>query len=216
MCGIGWHQPCSGARKQHQSQPYPPTKKGRIRVELECRLRSLAKQGGRALIVRAGDFFGPQAGNNWFAQGLIKPRQAVDRIRYPGRKSIDHQWSYIPDVARGMVALIETRDASQPFETFHMAGHWDRDGRQMVLAICRVAARHGGAAPEVSAFPWWLLKLASPFNTTFKELQEMRYLWRQPIRMESAKLRARLGHEPLPPWDEAVEATLLGQPCCGA
>ena len=48
----------------------PVTVKGRIRAEMERRLREAAASGVRTLIVRAGDFFGPRAGNNWFAQGL--------------------------------------------------------------------------------------------------------------------------------------------------
>ena len=31
------------------------------------------RPGVRTLIVRAGDFFGPHAGNNWFSGGLIAP-----------------------------------------------------------------------------------------------------------------------------------------------
>jgi nucleoside-diphosphate-sugar epimerase len=39
----------------------------------------------------------------------------------------------------------------------------------------------------------------------------MRYQWRQPVRMTSARLREVLGREPHTPLDEAVEATLAGQ-----
>jgi nucleoside-diphosphate-sugar epimerase len=50
----------------------PVTAKGRIRVEMERRLREAASTEVGLLIVRAGDFFGPKAGNNWFSQGLVK------------------------------------------------------------------------------------------------------------------------------------------------
>ena len=43
----------------------PVTRKGAIRVEMERRLEAAARQGTQAIIVRAGDFFGPAAGNNW-------------------------------------------------------------------------------------------------------------------------------------------------------
>jgi nucleoside-diphosphate-sugar epimerase len=65
--------------------------------------------------------------------------------------------------------------------------------------------------PRVSAFPWWLVSLASPFVTTFREMLEMRYLWRESIRMDNSRLIAVLGKEPHTPLDEAVEATLIGQ-----
>jgi hypothetical protein len=50
----------------------PVTAKGRIRAEMERRLREAASTEVGLLIVRAGDFFGPKAGNNWFSQGLVK------------------------------------------------------------------------------------------------------------------------------------------------
>jgi hypothetical protein len=63
------------------------------------------------------------------------------------------------------------------------------------------------------AFPWWLLRLASAFVTTLREMMEMRYLWRQPVRMSNAHLTAVFGHEPHTPLDEAAHATLAGLGC---
>ena len=188
----------------------PVTRKGAIRVEMEARLRAASERGARALIVRAGDFFGPQAGNNWFSQGLIKPGKPVAAVSNPAAPGAGHQWAYLPDVARTMVALLARRDTLPAFARFHMAGHWDATGREMAEAIQRVVARRSGRAPRISAFPWWLLNLASPFVTTFKEMREMRYLWQRPVRMGNARLVATLGHEPHTPLDEAVEASLLG------
>lgn len=190
----------------------PVTRKGAIRVEMEARLRAATERGMRALIVRAGDFFGPQVGNNWFSQGLIKPGKAVTSISNPAAPGVGHQWAYLPDVARTMVELLARRNALPSFASFHMAGHWDATGREMAEAIQRVAARHG-RKPRIAALPWWLLKLASPFVTTLKEMQEMRYLWQQPVRMDNRRLVATLGHEPHTPLDEAVETALRGLGC---
>jgi nucleoside-diphosphate-sugar epimerase len=198
------------------SPQHPVTRKGAIRVEMERRLLAARKAGARVLIVRAGDFFGPQAGNNWFAQGLVKPAKAVTAVSHPGRHGVGHQWAYLPDVARTMVELLARRDSLDAFATFHMAGHWDADGSQMVEAIRRVVARRTGKTPRVSAFPWWLLTLLSPFVTTFREMQEMRYLWREPVQLDNARLKAALGQEPHTPLDEAVEATLVGLRCFAA
>jgi len=191
----------------------PVTRKGAIRVEMEARLRAASERGMRALVVRAGDFFGPRAGNNWFSQGLLKPGKPVTRITNPAAPGAGHQWAYLPDVARTMVELLARRDTLPAFASFHMAGHWDATGREMAEAIQRVVARHAGKPPRIAAFPWWLLNLASPFVVTFREMREMRYLWRQPVRMDNARLVAALGHEPHTPLDEAVEASLRGLGC---
>ena len=197
-----------------ESPQHPLTRKGGIRVEMERRLESFTRNGGRALIVRAGDFFGPIApGNNWFSQGLIKPGQSVRKISYPGARGVGHQWSYLPDVARTIVELLARRDSLAPFAIFHMKGHFDQDGTQMTQAIRRVVARETGTEPVVAAFPWWLLMLGAAFVTTFREMLEMRYLWRVPLRMDNARLRAVIDTEPHTPLDEAVEATLVGLRC---
>ena len=195
------------------SPQHPVTRKGAIRVELERRLLEASRRGARVIIVRAGDFFGPKVGNSWFSQGLVKPGQPVKAVSNPGDRGVGHQWSYLPDVARTMVELLARRDTLDAFASFHMAGHWDADGTQMATAIKRVVGRLTGAEPRVTRFPWWLLTLASPFMATFRELREMRYLWRTAVRMDNARLIAVLGHEPHTPLDEAIEATLVGLGC---
>jgi nucleoside-diphosphate-sugar epimerase len=187
---------------------HPRSRKGAIRVEMEQRLQQASGERVRVVIVRAGDYFGPGAGNTWFSQGLVKPGKPVKSISAPGQRGIGHLWSYLPDVARTMVELLARRDTLPAFANFHMQGHWDADGTQMNQAICRVVARRTGATPRVTAFPWWILPLAAPFITVFREMREMRYLWQHPLRMDNTQLLATLQHEPHTPLDEAVEATL--------
>ena len=193
----------------------PVTKKGRIRVEMERRLEDFAEQGGQVIIVRAGDFFGPNAANNWFSQGLIKPNKPVKTISNPSKINVGHQWAYLPDVAATMVKLIETRDTLDAFSTFHMSGFWDEDGMQMAKAIRRIVEENTGKIPKISASPWWLMQLIAPFNETLREMMEMKYLWQQPIRMNNTKLIQQLGKEPSTPIDQAIEETLRGLNCLG-
>lgn len=202
--------PASGDLLAEDAPQRPLTRKGAIRVELEARLERASTQGARVIIVRAGDFFGPRAGNNWFSQGLVKPGQPVRSVLYPGAPGIGHQWSYLPDVARTMLRLLAVRATLPPFARFHMAGHWDHDGRQMTGAIVRVVEQATGARPALKYFPWWLVALASPFVTTLREMREMRYLWQTPLCMDNTQLLAVLGQEPHTPLDEAVRATLAG------
>jgi nucleoside-diphosphate-sugar epimerase len=85
----------------------------------------------------------------------------------------------------------------------------------MCAAIARVVARHGGRA-SIGRFPWWLVRLATPFNETLRELWDMRYLWRQPVRLNNARLVDVLGAEPHTPLDVAVAHTLEGLGCLAA
>src|SRR5215472_11817148 len=69
---------------REESPQNATTHKGRIRIELEKRLKDASRQGVRSLIVRFGDFFGPKPGNNWFSQGMISSGGPLKSITYPG------------------------------------------------------------------------------------------------------------------------------------
>lgn len=133
-------------------------------------------------------------------------------ITYPGAQGAGHQWAYLPDVAETMVQLVNRESELGAFERFHMGGHWDGDGSQMVDAIKKAAKN---PRLPVKSFPWMFMKLASPFMSLFRELMEMRYLWNTPVRLRNDKLVAFLGAEPHTPLNEAVRQTLAGLGCLG-
>ncbi|MEJ8311596.1 NAD-dependent epimerase/dehydratase family protein [Agrobacterium larrymoorei] len=192
-----------------KSPQRPKTRKGKIRVEMEGRLHAASTRGVPVLIVRAGDFFGPKARNNWFSQGLVQPGQPVRSISNPGSPGVGHQWAYLPDVAETMMRLLERANELPAFSVFHMEGFWDANGRHLPAAIERVVGLH----VKMKRVPWWLFRLCSPFVPLFKELQEMRYLWQRELRMSNEKLLEFLGDEPRTPIDEAVFVTLKDLDC---
>ncbi|HEX8704913.1 MAG TPA: NAD(P)H-binding protein [Myxococcaceae bacterium] len=192
---------------KEDSPQHPHTRKGQLRVAMEHRLEEEAARGARVLIVRAGDFFGPRAGNNWFSQGLVKPGARPRTITDPNDPGIGHAWAYLPDLAATLAALAEREEELPPFARFHFAGHWLEDGGEMARSIQRVL---GSPSPSIRRMPWTLLRLAAPFNVTLRELLEMRYLWQTPVRLDNTRLLAFLGKEPHTPLDVAVRTTLQG------
>ena len=193
-----------------ESPQNPTTVKGRIRVALEQKLEAAAMRGTKVILVRAGDFFGPGAGNNWFAQAVIKPGKPVTSITNPASQGVGHQWAYLPDVAETMVQLVERADQLPTYARFHMEGFWDHDGEQLGQAIRRVTGRAG---LPFKRFPWWALHIAKPFAPLFRELLEMRYLWQRALHMRNDKLVAVLGAEPRTAIDLAVRETLQSLGC---
>ncbi len=198
--GSGTSGPLTETTPQQAS-----TRKGAIRVQMEAMLKA---SGVPALVVRAGDFFSPQPGNNWFSQGLIKPGQPVKVVTYPGEPGVGHSWAYLPDLGETIARLLDHEAQLGQFETFHFRGHWDADGSAMVAAIDRVA---GGV--KVKRLQWGLLRLVTPFVTVLREMMEMRYLWRESFALDNAKLVALIGKEPHTPLDAAVRDTLSGLRC---
>jgi nucleoside-diphosphate-sugar epimerase len=195
------------------SPQHPRTRKGAIRVEMERRLAQAGETGVRSTVVRAGDFFGGRnAASSMFAHGVVKAGQPLTAVSTPVERGAGHAWAYLPDLAQTVAALAD-RDGGQAFETYHFAGHFDPDATRMIAAVRAAAGR-----PDLplKAFPWSAVMLASPFVTTLRELMEMRYLWRQTLQLDNAKLVRTLGAEPHTPWEEAVRATLIGLGCLPA
>jgi nucleoside-diphosphate-sugar epimerase len=189
----------------------PITRKGAIRVELERRLRAAAGAGAPALILRAGDFFGPNTtGNSYFSAAMVQPGKPVKRIIEPARRGVSHAWAYLPDLGETIARVIDRNDALGDFEMFHFAGHQLATG-EMAAAIRKETGHlHLRAWP----FPWPLVAALRPVVPLFREMAEMRYLWRESISLDGGKLQSFLGDAlPATPLDEAVRATLLGLGC---
>jgi len=187
------------------SPQHPLTEKGRIRVALERRLEIASREGAPALIVRYGDFFGPAPGSNWFSQGLVTPGKRLNGITYPGRQGVGHTWAYLPDAAETIARLLDRADALEPFARFHFSGVWDEDGTAMTRAIAEAVGRPD---TKVKSLPWRLLWLVGLVRETPREIYRMRYLWRNPIRLDNARLANFLGQEPHTPLREAVGRTI--------
>jgi nucleoside-diphosphate-sugar epimerase len=180
---------------------------------MEKRLREATTLGVRTLIVRAGDYFGPRAGNNWFTQGLLAGSTQVRRVFYPGPRELGHSWAYLPDVAETVARLLEAEDRLEAFAVFHFRGHWLARGVEMAETIGRVA---GLRTKRIFGFPWWAVRIAAPFVEVCREMLEMRYLWRVAAELDNTKLRSVIGVEPHTPLEEAVRAALANQTVAGA
>jgi nucleoside-diphosphate-sugar epimerase len=196
---------------REDSAQRPTTRKGAIRVAMEQRLRAAASAGAPALIVRAGDFFGPNTtGNSYFSAAMIQPGKPVTRIIEPARPGASHAWGYLPDIGETIARLADRQGELGDFETFHFAGHQLAPG-EMAAAIRRATGKPGLRAWP---FPWPMIVALQPFVRLFREMAEMRYLWRETISLDGGKLKAFLGEAlPATPLDDAVRDTLVGLGC---
>jgi nucleoside-diphosphate-sugar epimerase len=202
--------PDAGALIDERAPQHPPTRKGKIRVEMEAMLRQAAPSGVRSLVVRAGDFFGPHGPSSWFSGAMVQPGKPVRFVIYPGPRDVGHAFAYLPDLAEIVARLAEAETGLAPVETVHVAGHWLERGVEMAEAIRRVA---GSPHTPILPFPAAVLYLAAPFSTMLREAIEMRYLWQRPIRLDNRKLTALIGAEPHTPLDEAVRTSLAALGC---
>lgn len=206
--------PDSGAAIAEDAPQAPVTRKGKIRVEMEAMLRDATLPdsvgGARVLIVRAGDYFGPAGPNSLLTWLLNRRKNRMTSVYAPGEADIGHAFAYLPDLGETTARLLEREADLAPFDVFHFKGHFTQGAQGLAEAIRRVS---GQPRLPINPFPYPLIYALSPFVEMFRELLEMRYLWRQPIGLANAKLVAFLGEEPHTPLDTAVRATLSDMGC---
>jgi len=162
---------------------HPRGSKGAIRAEMERRITAAASEV-TSLILRAGDFFGPDAKQSWFTQAMAK--QPLQRIINPGKPGVGHSWAYLPDLAETFAQLLELPEGVLArAERLQFAGFWDHDGRQMARLLREAVG--DPALPERS-FPWWFMRLAAPFGGFPREVVEVAPFWRHPMRLDNGRL----------------------------
>jgi nucleoside-diphosphate-sugar epimerase len=191
-----------------ESTPMHPTmRKGRTRVEVEQRIQEACDRGMRAIVLRAGDFFGSGRGS-WFDLVIAKELER-SRITYPGPDNVVHPWAYVPDLAKTAVLLAERRATFGAFETFGFPGH-AVTGRELIGAI-ETAMR---AKYNVRHMSWWMVKTFGQLMAMGRELAELDYLWRVPHSIDGSKVKAAIGNVPHTPLHRAVAMSLrnLGYP----
>ena len=176
------------------------------RIALEAALAEAALAHGapgvRSIVIRAGDFLG-DAGT-WLDLAMGKGL-AQGKFVQMGPADLPHAWAWLPDLARVFVAVAERRAGLAPHASLNCAGI-TLTGAELQAAFEAALGR----PLKRSAFPWPLLRLATPFSPMLRSLFEMRYLWQRPHRLDDAPLRALLGTLPATPLAEVVQQCLAG------
>ncbi|HTM79044.1 MAG TPA: NAD-dependent epimerase/dehydratase family protein, partial [Devosia sp.] len=107
-----------------QTSQHAEAPRGEIRIRLEQMLKSAADAGHfRAIILRAGDFYGPGNRAEWFEQAMLMD-YAKGTVHHMGDLDLRHSWAYLPDLAEAFAVLAEQRTKFAAFENFHFAGNW--------------------------------------------------------------------------------------------
>jgi nucleoside-diphosphate-sugar epimerase len=185
-----------------ETTPMQPTsRKGKLREEMELRLREASERGVRTIVLRAGDFFGKGRGS-WFDLVLVKDL-ARGKVTYPGPLDIVHEWAYLPDYVEALVALADVRAMLSPFETFGFPGH-AVTGQQFVSAIAKAV----GHPLKVGHINWWMMRTVGSIWKMGRELADIGYLWQVQHQIDGRKLAAAIGKLPHTPLDVAITRSL--------
>ena len=173
---------------------------------MEARLRTAAVNGARVIIVRAGDFIGRGA-SSWL-QFTIKRTRRGYTVNAPSEPGLVHTYAYLPDMAQVAADLVAHQEDLPAFNVFHLKGY-----RVSYLDIAAAIEQASGQPVKIGRFPWWLMKLVSPFVPLVRSLLEMRYLWRVELNLDDRKLQEFYGRSVnyTPLATAMVEAGLIEQ-----
>ena len=194
---------------------YSYSEPDRVMAETSPRLATGGKRGVRTALLQArgasatptvsvvaGDFFGPRVRMAHGGERMVVPILAGRNVSVIGSKRQSHSFTYVPDLARAMIAAADRPSAWNA--VWHAPTGPALSQRELAHAF---AAAAGQPAPKVRALPGWALRAAAAFSPDARELAEMLYQFERPFIMDSAASEAALGvsHTPL---ETAAAATV--------
>ena len=145
----------------------PNSRKGRIRVEMEQAYRDA---GVRTIVLRAGNFIDPDQNGDVMSMMIMRAAKR-GKVTHAGDPDQSQAYAYVPDWARAAVGLAAIRDQLAAFEDVPFAGH-----AFTLRALTATLTERTGRKFKLTAFPWWLMAVLSPFIEVVRELREMRYM----------------------------------------
>lgn len=182
---------------------HPQTPRGEIRVRVEQLYQAAAARGDiQVLILRAGDFYGPESKGDWFDLVMLA-QVSKGKLQLMGTRGVGHSWAYLPDLGRAFEKLAWHRKELGAFETFHFAGNYVTPEQmgEVIIAAAPVALK-------VSLFQRWLFGAIGLVNPLMREVGKMGYLWEHPMELKDARLDAIVGPGFATPFNEAVAETV--------
>ena len=180
----------------------PEKERGEIRKRSEALLEAASRRGHiQAIVLRAGDFYGPGTSGDWFDQSVFREAKK-GKISLMGTPGVGHSWAYLPDLAKAFEKLAWHRKELAAFENFHFAGNFITP-EQMGAAIM-------AAAPvplKVGYTPRILFTLMGITDPIMRDIGRMGYLWSNPMELKDQRLDALLGPNFGTPFEQAMAET---------
>ena len=178
------------------------TRKGRVRAEMAAELlQAHAKGRVRVAIGRASDFFGPEVLESAMGARVFRAALRGQAAGVVGNIKLPHTYSYVPDVARGLVMLGQRDEALG--EVWHLPGPETVTTREFLTIVFAET----GHQPKVHRTGKPMLRLLGFFNPQIRELAEMMYQFQEPFVVEHTKFVDAFG-DISTPLTEAIRDTV--------
>jgi nucleoside-diphosphate-sugar epimerase len=161
-----------------------------IRAEL---LRARDASPTPTVSVAASDFFGPHVRTAHAGERLVPKVLAGKTVNVVGSLDQPHSFTYVPDLARAMIAAARTPELWNTF--LHAPTAPAPTQRELVAALSAAA---GMRTPRMWALPSWVLKVSGLLSRDAHELAETSYQFSAPFVLDSRRSEELLGLAPTP------------------
>ena len=180
--------PTGGARLTEDLPLAATTVKGRARAAMTRELLD-AHAAGRVQIAigRASDFFGAGVTESSLGERVCANAVAGRRFDFLGNPELLHTYSYVPDIAAGLVTL-GTDDRA-------LGGVWHLPGPQTVTtrAVLDLVADQVGHPVEIRHLPTAALRALGLVSPMMRGLAEMQYQFEEPFVLDTSKFESTFG-----------------------
>lgn len=182
--------------------PYAATgPRGRTRARMAQDLLEAHRAGkARVAIGRASDYFGPRGLVSAMGERVFYPALAGKEEQVMGSPDQPHTYSYVPDIAKGLVVLGERPAADG--EAWHLPNAATLTTRQFIEQVFAAT----GTEPGIQAMPRFMVNAVGLFHGRVRELKETLYGFEEPFVVDSGKFQKAFGDHATP-LNEAIPAT---------
>lgn len=180
----------------------PQTHKGKMRKEQEDLVLAAHGRGNlHTTILRAPDFYGPESELSYVSD-IFKAAVEGRRANVVGPINVPHEFIFMPDLARTLIALAEKAEAYGT--AWNVAG----PGMITIRRFAEIAFAAAGRKSALRVAGRTLLRLAGLFKPFMREVAEMHYLWTNPVMLDDSKLRRLLPDLRKTSYEDGIRATI--------
>ena len=182
----------TGGRPLTEDLPLSATSsKGETRAAMTLELLEAERVGRvRIAIGRASDFFGPGVTQSTLGARVFANAIADKRADFIGNPDLLHTYSYVPDIAAGLVTL--GTDKRAVGQVWHLPGPDTVSTR----ALIEVVADQVGHPVGIRTVPKVALRVLGVFSPMMRGLAEMSYQFERPFVLDTSKYEATFGATP--------------------
>lgn len=176
----------------------PHTKKGKIRLAMENRLKDSSVP---TLIVHMPDLYGPNA-ENTILHETLKNAVQNKKANFVGDTKVAREFLYTKDGAKAMVELALRQDAYN--QNWNIPSAHPITGDELIGILHEVT----GYEKKIRTVSKSMIRFLGIFSPFMKEMVEMMYLTENPVLLSGEKYQNEIGSLPRTSYSQGIQETI--------